>query len=171
LLACSGERLGARTKQLSACLGSQPSDGFFGFWPYWSYYSPYVFWYGPRYDYGAGYGAYGWDGAYDDGYYQPDEAQLQSVPAEDRNKARIMAIVPDPEARVWIDNGLTEQKGTERLFLSPPLEPGERYYYLIKATWKENGREVSKEQKVAVRAGYGTVLNLMEDKSAGSKKP
>jgi uncharacterized protein (TIGR03000 family) len=145
--------------------------GFFGFWPYWGYYSPYVYWYGPRYGYDGGYGAYNGDGAYDDEYYQPKDSQPSSVPAEDGNKARIMVIVPDSEARLWVENVLTAQKGTERLFISPPLEPGERYHYTIRATWKENGREVSKEQKVTVRSGYGTVLNLMEDKSAGQKNP
>jgi uncharacterized protein (TIGR03000 family) len=61
--------------------------------------------------------------------------------------------VPDPTARVWIENQLMSLGGTQREFLSPPLEPGQDYTYTIRASWMDNGREVSQVRSFNVRGG------------------
>jgi uncharacterized protein (TIGR03000 family) len=37
--------------------------------------------------------------------------------------------------------------------VTPPLTPGGRYGYDIKASWKENGHEVTQTQYIEVTAG------------------
>jgi uncharacterized protein (TIGR03000 family) len=43
--------------------------------------------------------------------------------------------------------------GSAREYQSPPLTPGSRYSYEIRAHWNENGQPVSQTQKVEVTAG------------------
>ncbi len=56
-------------------------------------------------------------------------------------------------ARVWFDGTPATSKELVRQFVSPPLKPGHRYTYDIKASWNDNGREVTQTQKVTVTAG------------------
>jgi uncharacterized protein (TIGR03000 family) len=66
--------------------------------------------------------------------------------------ARMTVIVP-PTAEVSIDDTMTLSKGAVRQYDSPPLTPGTRYTYDIKASWNENGHEVTQTQRVEVTAG------------------
>ncbi len=72
--------------------------------------------------------------------------------------ARVKVSLPDPDAQVWFEGQLTRQRGTQRGFVSPPLDPGQDYVYDVRARWTENGREVERTQTVRVRAdGVATV--------------
>jgi len=84
------------------------------------------------------------DSGYQSFYRGPDQLN---------NQAQVRVTVPDPNAQVWIDNTPTQQRGFERWFVSPPLESGKQYMYTIKATWMQDGREVTREKKVDVNAG------------------
>jgi uncharacterized protein (TIGR03000 family) len=68
------------------------------------------------------------------------------------NQAMIEVRVPD-NAQVWFDGDATQQRGADRLFSSPPLEPGKRYHYDVKARWHEGDRTVEKTRTVHVEAG------------------
>ena len=57
------------------------------------------------------------------------------------------------DAQIWVEGNKTTSTGTVRAFQSPPLTPGSSYTYDIRATWNENGREVTQTQKVNVTAG------------------
>jgi uncharacterized protein (TIGR03000 family) len=63
-------------------------------------------------------------------------------------------------AELLVDGTRTKQTGTERLFESPPLPPGKRFIYSLKATWKEDGKEVVRERVVRVEAGRETPVDL-----------
>ena len=52
-----------------------------------------------------------------------------------------------PGAEVWFNGTPTTSTGPARQFASPPLTPGTRYSYDIRATWNENGREVTQTQQ------------------------
>ncbi len=67
-------------------------------------------------------------------------------------KAEITVLVP-ADAEVFFDGGATAQKGAERRFLSPPLEVGKEYHYTVRARWTQDGKEVERTRKVAVRGG------------------
>jgi uncharacterized protein (TIGR03000 family) len=66
--------------------------------------------------------------------------------------ARIEVRVPDG-AELWFNGAKTRQTGAVRVFESPPLEPGARYAYDVKARWTEDGRPVEKTYHVPVTAG------------------
>jgi uncharacterized protein (TIGR03000 family) len=57
------------------------------------------------------------------------------------------------DAEIWFDDAETVQKGTLRLFASPPLTPGHDYTYEVRAKWKEKGREVIQTRRIKARAG------------------
>jgi uncharacterized protein (TIGR03000 family) len=79
---------------------------------------------------------------------------LQPVPvtATAPGCATIRVSVPEA-AEVWIEKEKTTQKGSERVFQSPPLTPGKTQIYSIRAKWNDGGREVEQFRVVGVRAG------------------
>jgi uncharacterized protein (TIGR03000 family) len=63
-------------------------------------------------------------------------------------------------AELLVDGTRTKQTGPERLFESPPLPPGKRFIYSMKATWKEGGKEIVQEKTVRVEAGRETPVDF-----------
>jgi uncharacterized protein (TIGR03000 family) len=76
-----------------------------------------------------------------------------TAPNRGENTVLLHLFVPTPDTRLWIQDQQMQQTGTERLFYSPPLEPGKTYTYTIKATWRDGDREVNRTQEVTVKAG------------------
>jgi len=66
------------------------------------------------------------------------------------------------DATVWLEGKETSQKGTDRLFVSPALAPGQDYIYDVHARWTENGREVDQTRSVRVRAGSKVKVDFLE---------
>ena len=56
-------------------------------------------------------------------------------------------------AQVSFDGSPTQQTGTDRLFVTPPMQAGPNYTYQVAARWQDNGRQRSEERTVRVRAG------------------
>jgi uncharacterized protein (TIGR03000 family) len=79
-------------------------------------------------------------------------ALAQSSPAAQLAKAEITILVP-PDAEIFFDGDATSQRGTERLFITPPLEVGKKYHYDVLARWKEAGKSVEQTRKVEVSGG------------------
>jgi uncharacterized protein (TIGR03000 family) len=110
--------------------------------------------------------------------YPLDLRQLgsgSSSPTAVAAHAGIRILVP-ADAEVFIDGEPTTQKGSERLFMSPPLQAGKKYHYDILARWKDNGKPVERTRKVVVSGGVTVRVDLrtpLPDKKAkGSpKKP
>jgi len=90
-------------------------------------------------------------------------ATAQSSPAPD-NAARVRVVVP-AGAKVWFDGKDTKQTGTLRRFESPQLTPGKDYTYDVKATWTENGKEVTRTRHVDVRANSGVTVDFTRPES------
>jgi uncharacterized protein (TIGR03000 family) len=94
------------------------------------------------------------------------------------NGAMIRVMVPDPNAEIWFDSAPTKQRGTDRMFHSPPLDGNARYGYTIKARWMDNGRPVEQERRVEVQPGQSVMVDfrtnpgekLTSPKSAPEKK-
>lgn len=136
--------------------GSGPSYGYYyprsyyG-WGYTPGYYSYNRWQYPNSDYWN----YGYTQEYPDGYYSAYPSDMNdSYGSIDQtpNAAHINIHVP-PDAKVWFDNQDTQQRGSFRNFVSPSLDPNKDYAYDIKASWTENGREVTRTRHVRVRAG------------------
>ncbi len=85
----------------------------------------------------------------------PSFPQVQAVD----NAAHVVVNVP-ADARVWFNDAPTRQTGICREFASPPIEPGRTYTYTIRASWAEDGRDVSQEQAVDVQAGGRAVVDF-----------
>jgi uncharacterized protein (TIGR03000 family) len=144
----------------------------YGYYPYYGLYGYY-----PYYD------AYGYTGSglgYNSSYYSSgggeepplvDDYPSVTTPAasypsyypaataESDEKAHITANVP-ADARLWFDGTLTKSTGPVREFSSPLLTPGRQYTYEVRATWNEDGHEVTQAKKLAVTAGANITLDF-----------
>jgi len=79
------------------------------------------------------------------------------------SQIRLVIRVPDENARVWLEDTPTQQRGTERVFLSPSLEPGQPYVYTVRASWMENGVEVNRVKKTRVEPGRQFVISFLAE--------
>jgi uncharacterized protein (TIGR03000 family) len=103
----------------------------------------------------------------------PDKKPADKKPADAKpaeKKAATLQIKLRADARLEIDDQLMLGTGdSERSFKTPPLEPGKRYYYVVKAVWAPNNwTTVSRTRKVYVRAGETTDVDL---RKADPKQP
>jgi uncharacterized protein (TIGR03000 family) len=146
----------------------RPYHRSYGYYPYSGYYGSY-------YPYYSGYGSdYPYYGYYYDNYpdvgggsdygsaYTGDTLPEYSYGALADSSARATAPVDStshvtvnvpPDARVWFDGTLTQAEGPIRQFDSPALQPGTRYTYVVRASWKEDDHEVTQTQQIEVSAG------------------
>src|SRR5205085_3003982 len=53
-----------------------------------------------------------------------------------------------------------EQRGLERVFVSPVLELGQLFSYTVRATWMENGVEVNRVRTLKVEAGRQYLIDF-----------
>jgi uncharacterized protein (TIGR03000 family) len=83
----------------------------------------------------------------------------QRVPAEIGSVAVLIVHLPEGAA-LWVEGVLTNARGRTRYFESPPLVPGKKYRYAVRAAWIEDGRLVSQAREVPIRGGdiYGVYL-------------
>jgi len=66
--------------------------------------------------------------------------------------ASIVLEVP-ADAIVYFDGNRMKSTSTHRLFHTPPLEPGEDYYYWVRVIIEQGGKKVEEAKRVVVRAG------------------
>jgi uncharacterized protein (TIGR02246 family) len=85
-------------------------------------------------------------------------------------KAEITIIVP-ANAEVFFDGKPTKEKGTERVFLTPPLEVGEKYSYELRARWQEGGKVVERTRKIKVSAGARVRVDFLAPPPPLSQQP
>jgi uncharacterized protein (TIGR03000 family) len=64
--------------------------------------------------------------------------------------------VPTYDADIWIDDVRMQQRGQDRVFVSPQLSPDTEYAYQITAQWTEDGKPYRQTQQVTVRRGEQT---------------
>jgi uncharacterized protein (TIGR03000 family) len=90
-------------------------------------------------------------------YYRPTTVEVPApAPAapdvrQRDDSAHVLVHVP-PDALVWFNGEATTQTGSEREFISPPLDARDNYSYEIIARWNDAGRPVVSKQKVRVTA-------------------
>jgi uncharacterized protein (TIGR03000 family) len=123
-------------------------------------------WYSPGYNY-----SYTPDSGYSSdlysqpGYYQGGDTyqygMTQSNQGYDQNAAILSVRIP-PDAQLSVEGQATQQRGMFRQFVSPPLTPNREFTYDIKATWNQNGREVTQTRHVPVRAGQQVRVDFMQ---------
>jgi uncharacterized protein (TIGR03000 family) len=112
----------------------------------------------------------GYEGVYQGGYPQLNPPPYGVTPYEsfyigprpteaDRSRAAISVQVPQG-ATLWFDGTKTQQTGSLRSFVSPPLAAGRSYAYDVRARWTENGKVREANRTVQVHAGDRLQVNL-----------
>ncbi len=80
------------------------------------------------------------------------------------DKAVITVTLP-AKATLTIQDTPTNATGPERVFLTPPLEPGKRYSYELSVSWIENGKTFTVIKKVLVVAGKQVRVSFSTDEA------
>jgi uncharacterized protein (TIGR02246 family) len=78
---------------------------------------------------------------------------VSAQPANASAAGAIITIAVPPDAEIFFDGTATAQRGSERRFVSPPLQLGRKYDYEIRARWTENGKAMQQTRKVSVTGG------------------
>jgi uncharacterized protein (TIGR03000 family) len=96
----------------------------------------------------------------------PATEELKKMPTQGEKKteafftpATIVVSLP-ADARLSIDDVTTASTSATRTFVSPVLETGHAYHYVLKAEVVRDGKTVSVEERVPVRAGEETRVSL-----------
>lgn len=141
-----------------------PSSRYYGAYDYgYQPYSTYDYGYQPTYDYGSQqpYSTYEENRTPDADYTYSEQGSRDGYNTGRSNDvASLRVILPTADAKVWVEGQETRQRGTDRVFTSPPLEKGKSYHYTIKARWNQDGRQVEREKTVPVQAGRQAVANF-----------
>jgi uncharacterized protein (TIGR03000 family) len=148
--------------------------GYYGAWPY--YYGDYPYSY-DTYSYGSSspayYGSYGdvmpsYPDAYTgvtppagsyQSFYPPATVGTDTASVQPDNMARVTVSMP-ADAEIWFQGTKMTSTGAVREYQSPPLTPGSRYSYDVRARWSQNGHEVTQTQQVEVTAGTHASLHF-----------
>jgi uncharacterized protein (TIGR03000 family) len=77
-----------------------------------------------------------------------------------KSEPATLTVLLPADALLKVDGVATNMKGDTRTFESPPLTPGKKYSYVLKASWTEKGKLVEREEKVRVAAGIVSVVNF-----------
>ncbi len=162
-----------------------PRNSYYGGYAYprYSYYGGYSY---PQYYYQSGYSAPQYGYAYNSTpyYVTPSTSETvayNAVPSQSstsnygdlapNGQAWLRVILPDPNARLHIEGQQMQQTGTERVFYTPSLNRSSIYPYTLRATWMENGQEISREKKIDVMVGQTYIVNFAERDAAAAGAP
>jgi uncharacterized protein (TIGR03000 family) len=89
------------------------------------------------------------------------KAPKETKEEEARGPAPATILVSLPaEAKLTIDGTVTQSSTATRVFASPALEPGNEYFYTLKAEIVRDGRTETSNQRVAVKAGNETRVSF-----------
>jgi uncharacterized protein (TIGR03000 family) len=75
------------------------------------------------------------------------------------------------EANLYVDGRLTLLSGSERSFTTPPLDPGQRFFYDVRAEVVIDGKPVVEEKRVIVEAGAKLTESFTTLIIAAANKP
>jgi uncharacterized protein (TIGR03000 family) len=136
----------------------------------YSYPSGYSNSYGPSY-YASGqpsYSSYGTPGYSYEAAYPSESGGRMGMDQGGRVIARV--LVPDANAKLWIEGQEMNATGLNRTFFSPPIEPGYGYTYTFRAQWTDNGKQKEETRVLQVRPGDRITADFTHpDKSRSSE--
>jgi uncharacterized protein (TIGR03000 family) len=64
------------------------------------------------------------------------------------------------DAVLYVEGKKTQQTGSERRFVTRPLDAGQIYRYQVKAVWSENGRSHEVERSVLLQRGSYALIRM-----------
>ena len=95
----------------------------------------------------------------DGGAPPPPRDFVPPPPRKKGDQARLTVHVPE-DARLYVDNVPVPLTSAVRSFDTPELQPGQSYYYTLRAEVEREGRTVTDSQRVYVSAGDQVSVNL-----------
>jgi len=75
--------------------------------------------------------------------------------------ARVVIKAP-ADVRITFNGQATTRRSTEETFLTPDLEPGRTYAYRVTASVVREGKPVTRNERVVVRAGKRSVVDFTD---------
>jgi uncharacterized protein (TIGR03000 family) len=75
--------------------------------------------------------------------------------------AAVLRVRVPADAELWVNGQRTAQRGTERVFVSPPLPEGHHFYYDLLGLWVEDGKQVARRRKVPVFPGDRLTVDVL----------
>src|SRR5262245_8272669 len=84
--------------------------------------------------------------------------------AAKKEPAKLRVLLPNANATLTIDNAVTQQGGAERTYVSPALEPGRTFLYVVTAVWEPNNyTRITRTREVKVMAGSDLEVDLRQE--------
>jgi len=110
---------------------------------------------------------------YPDGQFPPPGGPGGPVPPmPPAATVHLEVVVPSPQARVWVDGQLTSATGTDRSYVTSPLQKGYSYAYTLRAAWDQGGQQITVERNVQVTPGQTIRVDFTNQQfQAGSATP
>jgi len=95
---------------------------------------------------------------------EPSREVIQAALEEgSKDRALINLRVPAASAQVYLDGVLTKQTGLVRTFVTPRLNPGGLYSFVVEVVWQDaNGHNQRVRRQLDVRAGKTSVLDVRD---------
>lgn len=91
----------------------------------------------------------------------PQPIPVAPMSRNEDNRIRSKVVIEVPEnAKLFVDDNLMKDGGTQRVFQTPPLNPNETYYYEIRVEVMNEGKVSSTTQKLVVRPGITMTADL-----------
>jgi uncharacterized protein (TIGR03000 family) len=110
--------------------------------------------------YGGGYRGWASAGSYNPtGMYYTDYGSPVVYTARAAKTARLIVNLP-ADAKLTVDDTPTTQTSSQRVFTSPPLEPGRMYHYTLRAELMRDGQRLTATRQVTVQAGRESAVTL-----------
>ena len=120
--------------------------------------------YGSPYYGSSFYSGYSYPNQYTSMYFSGDMDQA-------RAENRVMLNIQTPAgANLWISDVFVGQGDGSRQFISPPLENGRNYVYDVKASWMQDGREMTSTRTLEFQGGQANLsFDLLQGAQPVSK--
>jgi uncharacterized protein (TIGR03000 family) len=83
--------------------------------------------------------------------------------AEPEKKPAVLIVRLPADAELYVAGIKSTQTGASREFASPPLAPGKKFSYQVKAVWRKDGKEIVRLEKAIVRTGETTQVDLLTE--------
>jgi uncharacterized protein (TIGR03000 family) len=128
------------------------------------------------------YGGYGCYSYYGGATYMPGSIQsgpIQSMPpatdgasflqpamrgttvAATAQPAKVIIELPE-DATLFVDDQVMKTTSAKRVFRTPDLEPGQTYYYMLRAEVTRDGKPLRQTKRILIRAGAEVRTDLTE---------
>jgi uncharacterized protein (TIGR03000 family) len=96
--------------------------------------------------------------------------KMERIPAPEKVEAKLVVTLP-ADAKLTFNGQPTRATSQTRWFVTPPLEAGRNYHYVLKAEIVRDGQTQVVTQKVQVRSGEETRVALDFPAAAVAKAP